>query len=134
MQIVVIRAAIRQPVNQPRVAVKGEHDGLVSRENGVEIAIREPVRMFICGSSVIKSTTLTTRILRSGISRRRRSTAARVSSVGTSPQQAITTSGSAPWSLLAQSQMPTPAVQCAMAASMSSHCDAGCLPATMTLT
>ena len=46
---------------------------------------------------------------------RSRSTAARVSSVGTSPQQAITTSGSPPWSLLAHSQMPSPAVQCLIA-------------------
>src|SRR5437870_1386587 len=57
---------------------------------------------------VIKSTTLTTRILRSGKFCRRRSTAARVSSVGTSPAQAITTSGSLCWSVLAQSQMPIP--------------------------
>jgi len=38
--------------------------------------------------------------------------AARISSVGVSPQQAMTTSGSAPWSLLAHSQMPIPSVQC----------------------
>ena len=38
--------------------------------------------------------------------------AARVSSVGTSPAQAITTSGSPPQSLLAHSQIPMPAVQC----------------------
>ena len=43
---------------------------------------------------------------------RSRSTAASVSSVGTSPPQAITTSGSPPRSLLAHSQMPMPAVQC----------------------
>ena len=40
------------------------------------------------------------------------STAASVSRVGTSPAQAITTSGSLPPSLLAHSQMPMPAVQC----------------------
>ena len=50
------------------------------------------------------------------------------------PQQAITTSGSPPWSLLAHSQMPMPAVQCWMADSISSHCRAGCLPATITFT
>ena len=32
--------------------------------------------------------------------------------MGTSPQQAMTTSGSPPRSLLAHSQMPMPAVQC----------------------
>ena len=56
-----------------------------------------------------------------------RSTAASVSRVGTSPAQAITTSGSLPRSLLAHSQMPIPAVQCLMPASMSSHCGAGLL-------
>ena len=61
-------------------------------------------------------------------------TAASVSSVGTSPQQAMTTSGAASWSLLAHGQMPMPAVQCLTAASIVSHCGAGCLPATTTLT
>ena len=61
-------------------------------------------------------------------------TAASVSSVGTSPQQAMTTSGERPRSLLAQDQMPMPSVQCFTAASIVSHCGAGCLPATTTLT
>ena len=60
-------------------------------------------------------------------------TAASVSSVGVSPQQAMTTSGSAPWSLLAHSQMLTPCVQWRTACSMVSHCGRGCLEATMTL-
>ena len=54
--------------------------------------------------------------------------------MGTSPQHAITTSGSLPWSLLAHSQIPMPAVQCLIAWSMVSHCGAGCLPATTTFT
>ena len=70
----------------------------------------------------------------SGSRRRSRSTAASVSSVGTSPAQAMTTSGTPPWSLLAQLQMPMPTLQCRTAASMSSHCGAGCLPATITFT
>src|SRR5438477_12610992 len=48
---------------------------------------------------------------------RRRSTAASVSSVGTSPAQAITTSGSLSRSVLAQDQIPSPVVQCATARS-----------------
>src|SRR5262249_35607304 len=48
------------------------------------------------GGSFIRLTTLMTRTFRSGACVRRRSTAARVSKVGTSPQQAITTSGSPP--------------------------------------
>ena len=82
----------------------------------------------------MRSTMLITRIFNCGKCSRKSSTAARVSIVGTSPQQAITTPGSLPLSLLAHSQMPMPAVQCLMAASMSSHCGAGCLPATMTFT
>ena len=42
----------------------------------------------------------------------------------TSPQQAMTTSGSAPLSLLAHSQMPLPSAQCLTAASIVSHCGA----------
>ena len=61
-------------------------------------------------------------------------TAARVSSVGVSPQQASTASGSAPWSLEAHCQMPMPWVQCLMASSMVSHWGRGCLEATITLT
>ena len=86
------------------------------------------------GCSFIRLTTLMTRTFRSGACRRSRSTAASVSNVGTSPQQAITTSGSPPRSLLAHSQMPSPASQCLSASSIVSHCGAGCLPATTTLT
>src|SRR5262249_53342761 len=70
------------------------------------------------GCSFIRLTTLMTRTFRSGACLRRRSTAARVSKVGTSPQQAITTSGSPPRSLLAHSQMPRPAWQCLTASSI----------------
>ena len=54
--------------------------------------------------------------------------------MGVSPQQAMTTSGSAPWSLLAHCQMPMPSVQCTTAASIVSHCGRACLPATTTFT
>ena len=85
-------------------------------------------------SSLNRSTTLTTRILSSGISSRRIVTAAMISSVGVSPQQAITTSGSSPQSLLAHSQIPIPCVQCLTACSMVSHWQLGCLEATIALT
>jgi len=81
----------------------------------------------------MRSTTFTTRTRTSGSFSRRMVTAASVSSVGVSPQQAMTTSGSAPWSLLAHSQMLTPCVQWRTACSMVSHCGRGCLEATMTL-
>ena len=45
--------------------------------------------------------------------------------MGVSPQQAMTTSGSASWSLLAHCQMPMPSVQCTTASSIVSHCGSG---------
>ena len=82
----------------------------------------------------MRSTTLITRIFSCGKYPRSMSTAANVSSVGMSPQQAMTTSGSPPRSFEAHSQIPIPAVQCLIAASMSRYWSAGCLPATMMFT
>ena len=79
------------------------------------------------------STTLITRTRSVGSSRRKISTAASVSSVGTSPAQASTTSGS-PAALLAHCQIPRPRAQCLIASSMLRYVSAGCLPATTTLT
>ncbi len=82
----------------------------------------------------MRSTTLTKRTLSSGqvlaheVHRRERLERRDVA------RAAMTTSGSPPWSLLAQSQMPMPRVQCAMAWSMDSQLGLGCLPATITLT
>src|ERR687896_200901 len=53
---------------------------------------------------------------------------------GIAAEQASTTSGSPPWSLDAQSQILTPAVQCLIACSIVSHWGDGCLPATITFT
>ena len=93
-----------------------------------------PCGCSVSGSSRIRSTTLTTRTFSSGRCWRSRSTAARVSSVGMSPQQAITTSGSPGESLLAHSQIPAPRVQWMIASFIGSQSGCGCLPATMTLT
>ena len=41
-----VRAAIGQPVNQPRVAVKREEDRFVPGEQGIEVLIAQPVRVF----------------------------------------------------------------------------------------
>src|SRR5713101_6654840 len=69
-----------------------------------------------CGCSVAgmrrkRSTTLTKRIFKSEKCSLRIATAATDSMVAMSPAQAITTSGSAPSSVEAQSQMPMPLVQ-----------------------
>jgi undecaprenyl pyrophosphate phosphatase UppP len=73
--------------------------------------------------------TLTTRTRRSGRSRASRSAAARISFVGTIPAAASTTSGSIPSSVLAQRQIDAPAVACAFASSIDSHCGSGCFVA-----
>src|SRR3981081_2605768 len=49
MQIVMVRAPVREPVNQPRVAVECKNDRFVGRENRVELMVGEAVRMFGCG-------------------------------------------------------------------------------------
>src|SRR5580700_9581357 len=43
VQVRVIGASISQTMDQPRVAVEGEHDWFVSGKNGVEVAIVQPV-------------------------------------------------------------------------------------------
>ena len=45
VQVLVVRAPVGQAVDQPRVAVEGEDDRLVLGEQGVEIAVRQAVRM-----------------------------------------------------------------------------------------
>src|SRR5579859_661793 len=47
MEIVVVSPPVSQAVNEPRVAVKSKHYRLVGREDGVEIPIGQPVRMFV---------------------------------------------------------------------------------------
>src|ERR1051325_2334174 len=138
VEVLVVRAPVGQAVNEPRVAVEGKDDRLVPREESVEVRVGESVRVvggcWVDGCSFIRSTTSPTRTFNPGRRSRRIAAAARVSSVGTSPAQAMTTSGSASWSLLAHRPMPAPAVQCFPAWSMSRYCNAGCLPATITLT
>src|SRR5215469_13148054 len=105
VQISMAGAAISQTMNEPGITVESESNSPSGSPCG-------------CSSgdwSVIRFTTLMTRILSCGTCVRSRSTAASVSRVGTSPQQTITTSGSEPLSLEAHSQMPMPAVQCRMA-------------------
>ena len=92
-----VRAFVGQTVNERGIAVESEDNGFVGGEDGIEFVVGKSVRMFGRGCSVMRSTTLTTRILMSGEFWRSRATAARVSRVGISPAQAITTSGSLPF-------------------------------------
>ena len=111
--------AISQAMNQPGISVEIENDRFVAGEQ----QNRSPLSVKPCGCSVLgcslkRSTTLMKRILISGNSCRNSTVAAKASCVGISPAEAITRSGSLPWSLLAQSQMPMPFVQCVIASSM----------------
>ena len=45
VQVGVIGAPVGEPMNQPGIAVVGEDDRLVGREERVEIAVGQPVRM-----------------------------------------------------------------------------------------
>ena len=103
-----VGTAIGQLMNQRRVTMERKDNGLILGKQRIIIRIAESMGMLAGGLSFIKSTTLMTRTLISGIYSRRIVTAASVSSVGVSPQQAITTSGSCPASLLAHGQMPMP--------------------------
>jgi len=49
VDVVVIGAAVGEPVNQPWVGVKGEDDWLVPREQLVEIRVAQSVRVFALG-------------------------------------------------------------------------------------
>src|SRR3984885_12711539 len=45
VKICVARSPVSQPVNEPRVAVKGENNGLVRSEESVEVVVRKTVWM-----------------------------------------------------------------------------------------
>ena len=67
VEVVVVRAPVGEPVDQPRVAVIGEDDRPVGREQRVELASRTArADARVSGWSRIRSTTLTTRTFRSG--------------------------------------------------------------------
>jgi hypothetical protein len=45
MDVVVPISAVSQTMDQPRIAVEGEDDRLISGEQGIEIVIRQTVRV-----------------------------------------------------------------------------------------
>ena len=84
-------------MNEHGIAVVGEDDGLVLGEERVELLVAEPVRMLGLRLELHEIDDVDDADLQArGSCARSRSTAASVSSVGTSPQQAMTTSGSPP--------------------------------------
>jgi hypothetical protein len=92
MHAFMIFAPVGQTMNEIRISMIGKDHWPVGSEQPVEFGIADPVWMLVLGLSVIRSTTFTTRNFSSGRCLRSSPTAAIVSSVGTSPAQARSTS------------------------------------------
>ena len=104
-----VGTVIGQLMDHGRIAMERKYDRFILRKQRIIIRIAQAMRdagMRTAASS--GQIPFTTRIFSSGMASCRMVTAASVSSVGVSPAQAITTSGSAPWSLLAPPRFPRP--------------------------
>lgn len=134
MQLGVAGTAIAEAVDQPGIAVIGKEDGFVGTEQGVEGVARQAVGMLLLGlqghqvDDVDEAHLELWRQLPQEGDGRQHFQGRHI------PAAARTMSGSPVWSLQAHSQRPMPALAWSTAASMSSHCSSGCLPATMTFT
>ena len=95
VEVRVVRAPVGQAVDQPRVAVVGEDDRPARREERVELGIGQPVRMLALRLQAHQVDDVHDAHLQVGQVPADQLRAATVSSVGTSPAQARTTSGSA---------------------------------------
>ena len=91
--------------------MKAKDDVFIPGEVLIVVRFAQAVRVLRAGLLVHQIDDIDDPDFSSGKCCRRMETAAKISSVGVSPQQAITTSGSAFWSLLAHCQMPIPSVQ-----------------------
>jgi len=111
MDVVVAVAAVGEAVDQPRVAVVGEDDRLVRGEERVELLIRHAVRMFGGGLQAHQVDDVDDADLEVRHVLAHQGDRSQGLQRGTSPQHAMTTSGSPPWSVARQSQMPMPRVQ-----------------------
>ena len=130
-----MNAPVDDFMNCPLVAVEGENDRFVGCEELDKACLGHAVRMDLLREQRhqihdIDETNLEVR----QADPMSQSAAPRASSVGTSPAQAITTSGSCPSSLLAQRQIEAPAAQWSIASAMGRYCKWGCLSATIRLT
>ena len=45
MNVLVVRAAIREAMDEPWITVESEHDGFVLREKSVEVVVAQAMRM-----------------------------------------------------------------------------------------
>jgi len=119
VKVVVVRAAVGQPVESaPGKAWKAKMTGRSFVKSSSKSRCAQSVRMLGGWLQLHQIDDIDHADLRSGRcspeSRRQPASPA----WGTSPQQAMTTSGSTPSSLLAHVQMPMPSVQCLTAASI----------------
>ena len=136
VQVVVVRAAVGQPVDQPGIAVEVEDDRLVVGEQRVEVAVasgRADVRCLAW--SLKRSTTLMKRIFRSGKSFAQHGGGGQRLLRGN-----VAGAGHHHVRLVALRRCwPSPRCRCPWCSgrwrhSMSRYCRCGCLSATMTLT
>lgn len=120
-----VRTPIGQAVDQPGIPVVGEDDRAICGEQRVELGVRQPVRVLARGleahqvDDVDDADLDVGQVLPQQVDRGQRLQRR------LSPQQAITTSGSPSWSLLAQSHMPMPRVRWRMAWSIVSQSSEG---------
>ena len=94
--VVVVGTAVGQPVDQPWITMKGENDRLIFGEELVEIRVAQPMGVLFPGLELHEVDDIDDTDFQVRQTLRIMDTAASVSSVGTSPQQAMTTSGKAP--------------------------------------
>jgi len=121
-------------VDQPRVGMKSEDDRLVLGEELVEIHVAQPVRVLGLRLQLHEVDDVDYPDFQVGQMPRIMETAASVSQrghVATADHDHI---GRNALVVAGHGQMPMPSVQCLTAASIVSHCGAGCLPAITTLT
>ena len=118
MNVAVIGAPVGETMDEPRIAVVGEDHRSIGGEQGIELDVRQSVRMLGVRLQAHQVHHVDDTDLQVGEEPRIIAVAARVSRVGMSPAQARTTSGSSSPSLLAHSKMPSPLVQCSIASSM----------------
>lgn len=64
MDALLVRAAVDQLVDQPGIAVEVEDDGFIGGEEGIEVAIAQPVGCSPSETNLKRSTTLTNRTFR----------------------------------------------------------------------
>ena len=97
---------VRKPADQPGVSVVRENHRSFGSKKGIELGVRHPMRMLGSRLEPHQVDHIHHRTFNEGKCDRSSDTAAIVSRVGTSPQQASTTSGAPGKSFDAHSQMP----------------------------